>query len=327
MSDVALDPFQQELRRTAGLNLFDLENEKKKVRSLLKTAEGREALRLEMGYNFLWADDALKETRPLVSLLVPSRTGCAPETQKAVEAMVLASRPYCILNTPPAVSQSVVHWSRNELLVRLRKSKQPADYVLLMDDDMTPPEDALTKMLAHNLDIVAASCTLRKDPPKPNFRTWVPEILNFCTTLDWPVGSLIEVGGVGTAFMLVKTTVLDKVGEYYLSCRYEREFMGMNDEIAQRIERGRREHARKTGNEWWFRFLPHPWGDGEYGEDLSFCFVARQCGYKIFVDDSIWPGHIGSYEYKIADYLSYQAEEIAKAQARGYERDAEGRLP
>ena len=54
---------------------------------------------------------------------------------------------------------------------------------------------------------------------------------------------------------------------------------------------------------------------GKFGEDLSFCFKARECGYKIWVDDSIWPGHVGSYEYKIADYLSYQADEIARAQA------------
>lgn len=317
MADIILDALAPGAKPAPRLNPFDLEQDKKKVRSLLKTAEGREALRLEMGYNFLWADDALKDERPLVSLLVPSRTGAQPECQKAVEAMIVASRPYCILNLPPAVSQSVIHWSRNELLVRLRKSQQPADYVLLMDDDMTPPPDALTKMLGHHLDIVAGSCTVRKDPPKPNFRTWVPEVFNFCTTLDWPIGTLFEVGGVGTAFMLVKTTVLDTIGEYYLSCCYEREFLGMNEEVAKKMERGRREHARKTGNEWWFRFLPHPWGDGEYGEDLSFCFCARQCGYKIFVDDSIWPGHIGSYEYKIADYLSYQADEIAKAQAEG----------
>lgn len=315
LSDAGVDLFQQEVKRTAGLNPLELEDEKRRVRSLLKSGEGREALRQVLGYNFLWTDDALKDGRPLVSLLVPSRTGAAPETQKAVEAMVLASRPYCILNTPPAVSQSVIHWSRNELFIRLRKSQQPADYVLLMDDDMTPPEDALVKMLSRNLDVVAASCTVRKDPPKPNFRTWVPKLFNFFTMLDWPLGTVFEVGGVGTAFMLIKTTVLDAIGEYYMSCRYEKEHFGISKEHAELLEAGRREHARKTGNEWWFQFLPHPFGDGEFGEDLSFCFKARECGYKIFVDDSIWPGHVGTYEYTIADYLSYQADEIAKQQA------------
>lgn len=30
-----------------------------------------------------------------------------------------------------------------------------------------------------------------------------------------------------------------------------------------------------------------------YGEDLSFCIRARQCGYKIFVDNDLTIGHIG----------------------------------
>lgn len=312
-----LDIFQQEVKRVGGLNPLDLENEKKRVRSLLKTGEGREALRQELGYNFLFADDALKDGRPLVSLLVPSRSNPQPETTRSVDAILRASRPYCILTPEPGISQSVIHWSRNELFVNLRKRGQPADYVLLMDDDMTPPEDALIRMLAHDVDIVAGACTVRKDPPLPNFRQWVPEIFNFRTAFDWPLDALIEVGGVGAAFMLVKTTALDAIGEYYLSCRYEREYLGMSDEVAKRVSEGRRKYARETGNEWWFQFLMHPWGDGEFGEDLSFCFKARECGYKIFVDTSICPGHIGSYEYKIPDYLSYQSEVIAREQAKG----------
>jgi hypothetical protein len=141
--------------------------------------------------------------------------------------------------------------------------------------------------------------------------------------LDWTTvdgrymgEGLVEVGGVGTAFMLVRTTVLDQIAEYYLSCRFEREHLGMSEDVARRIEAGRREYSRETGNDWWFQFLMHPWGDGEFGEDLSFCFKARECGHKIFVDTSVCPGHIGSYAFKIADYLSYQTECIAREQAK-----------
>jgi hypothetical protein len=320
--DIDLTQFTKEFKRTEGLDRLQLEAQKRQVRGLVKSAEGREALRQELGYNFLFADDALRDGRPLISLLVPTRTVPASETTLAVDAMQKASRPYCILTPSPAVSSSVIHWSRNLLLQNLRKSGQPADYVLLMDDDMTPPEDAVVKMLAHDVDIVAGACTLRTDPPHPNFRHWVPEIFNWRTMFDWTTvdgrymaDGLVEVGGVGTAFMLVKTTVLDKIGEYYLSCRFEREQLGASADALRRIEDGRRKHAKESGNEWWFQFLPNPWGDGEFGEDLGFCFKARECGYKIYVDTSITPGHIGNYAFKIADYLSYQAECIARAQA------------
>jgi hypothetical protein len=311
-----IDDFQREAQRVANLNSLDLENEKRRVRSVLKSPEGREALRQELGYNFLFADEAMKDGRPLVSLICPTRSSPAAETNKAVDAMMRASKMHCILTPAPGVSSSVVHWARNDLLVNLRKAKQPADFVLMMDDDMTPPEDALIKLLAHDLDIVAGACTVRKDPPLPNFRVWLPELFSYRTAFEWPENELIEVGGVGAAFMLVRTTVLDKVGEYYLSCRYEREHLGMNEETARRLEGGRRKQAERTGNEFWFQFLMHPWGDGEFGEDLSFCFKARECGYKIWVDTSVKPGHVGSYAYGIDDYMSYQAEVMVREAAK-----------
>jgi hypothetical protein len=327
-----LSLFKQEAQRVSALNSPDLENEKRRVRSIAKTAEGREALRQELGYNFLFAEEALKDGRPLVSLLCPTRTVPEPETTRAVDAMIRASRPSCILTPEPGVSMSVVHWSRNKLLVRLREAKHPADYVLFVDDDMEPPEDALVKLLKHDLDIVAGACTVRQDPPHPNFRTWHPEKMQFFSALDWrtqggvylghgETGGLVEVGGVGAAFMLVKTPVLDKVGEYYLSCRFEREHFGMSDAVAEKLSAGRRAYAKENGNEWWFQFLQHPLGEGEWGEDLSFCFKARECGYKVFVDTSVEPGHMGSYPYKLADYLSYQAEEIGKAKQKKAEQE------
>lgn len=315
MSDDVIAQIQQEAERVRELDTLHLETEKRRVRSITSTAEGREALRQELGYNFLFADDALRDGRPLVSLLCPTRSSPAPETNKAVDAMMRASRPHCILTPQPGISSSVVHWARNDLLINLRKSRQPADYVLLMDDDMTPPEDALIKLLAHDVDIVAGACTVRKDPPLPNFRVWRPELFSYSTAFEWNEG-LIEVGGVGAAFMLVKTIVLDKIGEYYLSCRYEREHIGVTEEAGKRLEEGRRARAKETGNEWWFQFLMHPWGDGEFGEDLSFCFKARECGYKIHVDTTVRPGHVGSYAYGIDDYLSYQAEVIARQEVK-----------
>lgn len=317
------DPFEAEFNRVRSLDTEQFETDKRRVRSLAKTAEGREALRQELGYNFLFADEALKDGRPLVSLLVPTRNVPAAETTRAVDAMIRASRMHALVTPRPGISMSVVHWSRNELLVKLRESGTPTDYVLLMDDDMEPSEDALIKLLAHDLDIVAGACTVRKDPPLPNFRLWNPELQTFHTAFEWidHLGrymgeGLVEVGGVGAAFMLVKTTVLDKIGEYYLACRFEREHLGMSEEVAKRMEEGRRKHAKETGNEWWFQFLMHPAGDGEWGEDLSFCYKARECGYKVFVDTSVTPGHIGSYPFKIADYLHYQAEVLAREQAK-----------
>lgn len=321
MNDQMVDQLQRELERTQELDSRELEADRRRVKSLVSTKEGREALRQELGYNFLFADDALSDGRALVSLICPTRSNPAAETNKSVDAMLRASRPYCIITPQPGISSSIVHWARNDLLVNLRKSKTPTDYVLMMDDDMVPPEDGLIKLLKHDADIVAGGCTVRKDPPIPNFRVWVPELFSFRTAFDWPRNQTIEVGGVGAAFMLIKTTVFDKLGEYYLSCRYEREHLCMKEDNAKLLEEGRRKVAQESGNEWWFQFLMHPWGDGEFGEDLSFCFKARECGLKILVDTSVKPGHIGSYAYTLDDYYSYQAEIIQREMAKGMKHE------
>jgi len=313
--DTLISDLEREAKRVTDLNPLDLEHDRRRVRSILKTPEGREALRRELGYDFLFQDEALRDKRPLVSLLVPTRDNPKAETNKAAFAMVQASKPYCILTPAPGVSSSVVHWSRNDLLVNLRKSGQPADFVLCMDDDMVPEPDDLVKLLSHDVDFVAGACTVRKDPPLPNFRVWNEELRNFHTAFQWEGDGLIEVAGVGLAFALIRTTVFDKVGEYTMSSRYEREWLGMKEDFAARMEAGRRKYAREKGNEWWFQFLPHPWGDGEYGEDISFCLKARECGIKLYVDTTVRPGHIGPYAFGIGDYLHYQKEILAKEQS------------
>lgn len=314
MADLLPD-LEREAKRVQDLNPLDLEHERRRVRSVLKTSEGREALRRELGYEFLFQDEALKDGRPLVSLLVPTRENPKAETNKSAFAMVQASKPYCILTPAPGVSSSVVHWARNDLLVNLRKSGQPADFVLFMDDDMVPEPDDLVKLLSHDLDFVAGACTVRKDPPLPNFRVWNEELRTFHTAFHWLGDGLIEVAGVGLAFALVRTTVLDRVGEYTMSCHYEREQLGMKEEFAVRMEAGRRKYAREKGNEFWFEFLKHPWGDGEYGEDISFCLKARGAGIKLFVDTTVRPGHLGSYAFGIGDYLHYQKQVLAGEQS------------
>ena len=45
---------------------------------------------------------------------------------------------------------------------------------------------------------------------------------------------------------------------------------------------------------------------GNTGEDLAFCWRARQCGFKVWCDPSIICGHVG---YMISDenyYAGYQ---------------------
>lgn len=302
------------------LNPYDLEQAHKQVHRLIRSQEGKQALRDRLGYHFVFEGDpdfelamAQKKVvnpvdKPRVAVLLPSHRSPQPETTQAFIHMAEMSRDTCTLLPQPGVASSVVHWVRNELLMRLYKSGTEFDYVLFMDDDMVPADTALIQLLNHKVDIVAGACTVRQDPPLPNFRMYDPATYSFKTVFEWSGDGLLEVGAVGTGFVLIKREVLDAIGEYYLSCAHEVKYLGMSADKATELSAKRRTFAAQSGNNFWFEFLKQPGGEGEYGEDISFCFKARECGFKIYVDTSVRPGHIGSYAYGIDDYKFYQSE-------------------
>jgi hypothetical protein len=318
---------------SSSLNPLDLKHEHKRVRSVVKTPEGRQAIRDVLGLNIVFSEfgeqappgiaeaqahqrDLNREEQPRVVTLMPSHHAPKPETTDAFFRMTQYSRDLCRLDAEPSVASSVVHWVRNELLLRLAQSRKEFDYVLFMDDDIVPPHDALIRLLNHKVDIVAGACTVRQDPPLPNFRTFDRDNWMFRTAFEWTADGLMEVGGVGTGFVLISHKALDDIGEYWLSCRYEVEHFGMHSDTASSLATIRREWARKTDNKMWFQFLPSPLGEGEFGEDLSFCLKARECGYKVHVDTSVRCGHIGSYAYSLDDYMFYQQGMLAKQKIR-----------
>jgi hypothetical protein len=318
------------------LNPLDLEHERKRVRSLLKTPEGRQALMDVLSVHDAKArrvvDDQVQ--LPIVAMLTPSMDGFKSRSNSAYVRMVEASKNHCIMYPEPSVSTSILHWSRNDLIVRLFKSGKPFDYVLFMDDDMEPEPDALLKLLAHKKDIVAAGCTLRMDPPKPNYRVYEPDTFSFREeTGAWDsagnfVRGLMKTGAIGTAFMLISQDAIRKIADYYLNAEHEKRFTfspctvdekgyikyepydheklppWVRDHI-ELIVKKRFDQAAEDGNGWWFENLKAPNWLGEYSEDMSFCFKAQQLGIDIWVDTSVKVGHLGDYAYSLDDWVPY----------------------
>lgn len=230
---------------------------------------------------------------------------------------------------------TVVHWARNQVVAMGLYGKQQdpqrplAEYFLLMDDDMTPMPGDLARLVSHRVDIVAGICTVRRDPPRPNIRFFSPEAHGFVTPFEWDFNSpkLIELDAVGSAFMLVKREVFERMGRAYVDCMFERyfdkrRFPGRLQENASEIdaywdEESKRREARlqdefAAGNwqgcdQWWFQFLANavPQQVGELGEDISFCWKAKMLGFKVYADPQVTPGHLGEYAYSVTDYVDW----------------------
>src|SRR6185312_15584496 len=98
------------------LNPLDLEHERKRVRSLLKTPEGRQALMDVLNAHDAKAREVVDEQvkLPIVAMITPTMEGFKPRSNTAYVRMVEASKGHCIMYPEPAVSTSILHWSRND---------------------------------------------------------------------------------------------------------------------------------------------------------------------------------------------------------------------
>ena len=154
---------------------------------------------------------------------------------------------------------SLIYNSRNYLATAAVKME--ADYVLWLDSDMVFSSDVLQRLWKDRDkgDIITGVYYRRVEPYKPVLFSKLSIENDQCQWEDYndfPEDRIFEVEGCGFGCVLTPTNVFVDV-------------------------------INRFGN----MFSPI----GGVGEDLSFCWRARQCGYKIVADPSIQLGHVGLY--------------------------------
>lgn len=154
---------------------------------------------------------------------------------------------------------SLIYNSRNYLATAAVKME--ADYVLWLDSDMVFSSDVLQRLWQDRDkgDIITGVYYRRVEPYKPVLFSKLDienDICQYEGYDDFPQDKLFEVAGCGFGCVLTPTNIFVDV-------------------------------INKFGN----MFSPI----GGVGEDLSFCWRARQCGYKIVADPTIQLGHVGHY--------------------------------
>ena len=163
---------------------------------------------------------------------------------------------------------SLIYHSRDALARKAIECE--ADYILWLDSDMVFPPDTLAKLLEdrESGDIITGLYFRRVHPFSPVLFDKL-EIEN--GKCDWTVfekipDDLFEVGGCGFGCVLMKTDII-----FEISARFSELFSPI----------------------------------GRIGEDISFCWRARQCGYKIVCDPKISLGHVGHHVVTRDFYETY----------------------
>lgn len=160
-------------------------------------------------------------------------------------------------------SGSLIYTSRNDLATMSLQAE--ADYIFWLDSDMVFKPDTLVRMMKtireNDLDILTGLYFRRVPPYSPVLFDQLDidgEICRFSEFKEIP-DHLFEVGGCGFGCVLMKTDVFLDV------------------------------HSKH-------RNLFAPLGNN--GEDVAFCWRARDCGFKIWCDPSVILGHVG---YSVVD--------------------------
>jgi FkbM family methyltransferase len=134
------------------------------------------------------------------------------------------------------------------------------DYLFFIDADIVVPTDALSKLLAHNVDI-ASGLYIQRTP-----ETTTIELINLDGSRVVPnqlTGNLQEIGACGMGCCLIRREVLVDVG------------------YPQFVYKSALDHKNTQP------------------EDFYFCNQARQKGYRVWADTSINCSHIGKNIFRL----------------------------
>lgn len=160
---------------------------------------------------------------------------------------------------------SIIPQNRNGVVDKAIENK--ADFLLFIDSDMVFDQDSLVRLLKHDRDVVSGICVCKTPPFKP-----VAKVMRDDGVYEVREGLgegrfYSDIDMVGAAFLLIRTSVFDKMTKPY--------------------------------------FAMPPYMEGIMGEDVYFCRKAKELGYDICIDTSVSVGHIGEAIYTIDDHIEY----------------------
>lgn len=177
---------------------------------------------------------------------------------------------------------SVIGFARNEIVAQFLAST--ADDLVMIDDDMGWAAEDMVRLLSHDVPLVAAAGRVKRDDPL------------YCVT---PLkngrcearGQLLEVSGVGTAFMRIRRDCAERMIAAFSETHYTAR--GVEPDIAPKL----------------FNLFSAGIVDGEaLSEDYAFCHRWRAIGGQVLVDPFIHLDHVGSKAYggRLLDIMQEQ---------------------
>jgi len=189
-----------------------------------------------------------------VLIAIPTARYIEPETFKSIYDLTVPDN--VEINFRYYTGYQIDHIRNN-----IAKSAKHYDYLFAVDSDMTFSSDTLTRLLAHDVDLVSGVYVKKRlDPVEYELYRKDEQGKLHCFTPDSQ--ELFEVDACGFGCVLIKTSVFDRIDiPYFYNTSYDLETLPIS-------------------------------------EDLYFCKKLRYAGIKMWADPLVACGHIGSYTYR-----------------------------
>lgn len=224
-----------------------------------------------MSSNNIFSSSLVVNKKPTLSILIPCRDMMHSAHALAVIDLVK-------MNTIQGIHTQVFMNSGSILLTQREHLVDQAiennfDYILWLDSDIYCPSMLVTKLLSHNMPVVACNYIRRQLPAKG---VAYKKMYEWNNPLDFePKDHLIEVEGIGMGCMLMKTEIFKKLKKPWFEFKYNAD-----------------------SNDW-------------LGEDMILCEKIRSLGYKIMVDVNLSHQirHLGTWAFG-PDLLNQHQKQI-----------------
>jgi len=171
-----------------------------------------------------------------------------------------------------------IAYARNILMSRFLQREE--DHLLFIDSDLEFEPECVLKMLIAEKDIICTPYRVKtNDPTAIKYTVSIKDPKN----VKILAGGLVEIQGGPAGMMLIKRTVFEKMIKDYP----EREIkVHPNEDTFPKDMR--------IYNFWDCNFKDGVWK----GEDIFFCDLAREAGFKVYANITSTLTHHGSFGYK-----------------------------
>lgn len=189
---------------------------------------------------------------------IPTNRGLQPQMVLSLLNMVKYTKHELVFVM--ATQGYTISENRNYLVIQALKNK--CSHILMIDDDMTFPDNTLDQLLSNEKEIVGVVAHSRALPLMPVVEFFDQHLVSEADRLlgRWNIPEeLFECKAVGGGVLLIDLKVFDTLPKPYFSTEV--------------LDTG----FTKTG------------------EDSWFCYRAGENGFKIWCDPTLKIGHIGNY--------------------------------